>query len=210
VVKSMPSMVQKESNETGLIERLRDRDRTAFRELVDQHSKRVLNLCYRMTGNKMDAEDVAQEVFIEVYRNISRFRGDSSLSTWILKIAHNRSLNFLRDHRKTRVVSIESVADGSARLLTETLAGSDADIPDRRLEIERNRVLLYDSIAELPEKLQKPFSLHKLDDMPYTEIADLLGLSLSAVEARIHRAKKKLQKILLTKIKGGSKPASSG
>jgi RNA polymerase sigma-70 factor (ECF subfamily) len=206
----MPSMVQKESNETGLIERLRDRDRTAFKELVELHSKRVLNLCYRMTGNKMDAEDVAQEVFIEVYRNISGFRGDSSLSTWILKIAHNRSLNFLRDHRKARVVSIENAADGSARLLTETLAGSDADIPDRRLEIERNRALLYDSIAELPEKLRKPFSLHKLDDMPYSEIADVLGLSLSAVEARIHRAKKKLQKILLTKIKGGSKPASSG
>jgi RNA polymerase sigma-70 factor (ECF subfamily) len=191
-------MTEQHSDELELIEKIGSGDRAAFNTLVDRFSRRVLNLCYRLTGNKMDAEDIAQDVFIEVYRNIHRFRGESSLSTWILRIAHNKSLNYIRDNRKPGLIPMES--SDSDRSIEESIPGRDSDRPDRSFEIERNAAILYDAIAELPERLGKPFSLHKLDGMPYVEIARFLGISLSAVESRIHRAKQRLRKSIVGKL----------
>ena len=146
----------------------------------------------------MDAEDIAQDVFVDVFRNIDRFRGESSLSTWILRIAHNKSLNYIRDNRKPGTIPMES--SGSERSIEETMPGKDSDRPDRSLEIDRNAAILYNAIAELPEKLGKPFSLHKLDGMSYESIAEFLGISLSAVESRIHRAKHHLRKTIIRKL----------
>ncbi len=191
-------MTSKHSDEWELIDKIKSGDRGAFDTLVDKHSKRVLNLCYRLTGNKMDSEDIAQDVFVDVFRNIDRFRGESSLSTWILRIAHNKSLNYIRDNRKPGIIAME--LSGSGRNIGETMPGKDSDRPDRSLEIVRNAAILYGAIAELPEKLSKPFSLHKLDGMPYEEIAQFLGISLSAVESRIHRAKQHLRKSIIRKL----------
>lgn len=191
---------EKELNEQQLIERILSGDRAAFKILVDRLGPKVINFCYKITGNRMDAEDIAQEVFIETYKNLKKFRGDASLTTWILRIAHNRSLNYLRDKRPKGIISLDSKNDSDAVNFGDSLPGKESDRPDRNFEAERNRSILYNAIAELPEKLQKPFTLHKLEGMSYEEIAQLLKISLSAVESRIHRAKLRLQKELARKL----------
>jgi len=198
---SMQMVTHDNLEERELVQRAATGDRSAFKAIVDRYGSRVINLASRITGNRMDAEDIAQDVFVEVYRNIGKFRGDSSLSTWILRIAHNRSLNYLRDKRPSNTVSFDTAKGENDRPLLHELPGKESDIPDRALEIERNRSILYDAIAELPEKMAKPFTLHKLDGMAYDEIARFLGISLSAVESRIHRAKIRLQKDLAKRFK---------
>ncbi len=188
-------------DERDLIEKIISGDRSAFKTLVDSCGKRVINLCYKFTGNRMDAEDIAQDVFVEVYKNINRFRGDSSLMTWILRIANNRSLNYLRDNKRRTGISLDSQRSENGGTLADTIPGKSSDRPDRDYEIRRNSSLLYEAITRLPEKYSKPFALHKLDGMPYAEIAKLLGISLSAVESRIHRARKRLQNDLAKTLK---------
>jgi len=197
----MLMVTHRDLNEQELVRRAASGDRSAFKAIVDLHGTRIINLAYRITGNRMDAEDVAQEVLVEVYKNLRNFRGDSSLATWIMRIAHNRSLNYLRDKRPSKTVSIDYAKGEDDRPLIELLPGKSSDVPDRALEIERNRAVLYDAIAELPEKMAKPFALHKLDGMPYDEVAKALGISVSAVESRIHRAKLRLQKEILKRLK---------
>ncbi|MBU1320177.1 MAG: sigma-70 family RNA polymerase sigma factor [candidate division Zixibacteria bacterium] len=198
---SIQMVTHENLDERELVQRAATGDRSAFKAIVDCFGARVINLANRITRNKMDAEDIAQDVFVEVYRNVGNFRGDSSLSTWILRIAHNRSLNYLRDKRPSNTVSLDTAKGQDDLPLLNGLPGKESDIPDRALEIERNRSILYDAIAELPEKIAKPFTLHKLDGMAYDEIARFLGISLSAVESRIHRAKIRLQKDLAKRLK---------
>ncbi|MCK4656852.1 MAG: sigma-70 family RNA polymerase sigma factor [candidate division Zixibacteria bacterium] len=198
----MAVSVKEEIDEQELVQRITSGDRAAFKILVDRFSAGVINLCHRITGNRMDAEDVAQDVFVEIYKNIGRFRGESSLATWVNRIAYNRSLNFLRDSRHRAGISLDSRDDSTDMSLGETLAGKLSDQPDKNLEIRHNRSMLYKAIAELPEKYRRPFALHKLDGMPYAQIAETLNISLSAVESRIHRAKLKLQKELTKTLKG--------
>jgi RNA polymerase sigma-70 factor (ECF subfamily) len=188
--------VRAEIDDRELVERITSGERAAFKILVDRFRAGVINLCYRITGNRMDAEDVAQDVFVEIYKNIGKFRGDSSLATWVNRIAYNRSLNFLRDNKHRAGVSLDSRDVSSDRSLGETLAGKPSDQPDKEFEIRHNRSMLYGAIEKLPEKYRRPFVLHKLDGMPYARIAETLNISLSAVESRIHRAKLKLQKEL--------------
>jgi RNA polymerase sigma-70 factor (ECF subfamily) len=85
-----------------LINNLKKGDLHVFKVLVDEHQKRVLNTCYRFVNNREDAEDLTQEVFLEVYKSISRFRGDSKLSTWIYRIAMTKSLDFLRKQKRKK------------------------------------------------------------------------------------------------------------
>lgn len=193
----MVMTVGKDRDEQELVSRIKSGDRAGFKILVDRFSTRVVNLCFRITGNRMDAEDIAQDVFVEIYKNIGKFRAESSLATWILRIAYNRALNHLRDNRRTQMLSLDSREVGEGRSFAETLQGKSSERPDREMEIRRNRSILYDAIAALPPKYGKPFALHKLDGMPYSDIANLLGISLSAVESRIHRAKLRLQKHLI-------------
>ena len=205
MVEFMLMTAERMQDELELVARIKSGDRGAFKRLVDQLSRRIINDCHRITGNRMDAEDVAQEVFIEVYRNIGGFRGESSLATWIMRIARNRALNYVRDNRDRMKVSLDTVEGGGGGSLGETLPGKRSDQPDRNLEIRRNRAILYSAIAELPDKYRKPFTLHKLEGMPYSEIAETLDISLSAVESRIHRAKLMLQKNLSGILTAGKK-----
>jgi RNA polymerase sigma-70 factor (ECF subfamily) len=192
----MTMTAQIDQSERLLVERIKEGDHAAFRNLVESMKDRVLNLCYRMTGNRMDAEDLSQEVFVDVYKHIDSFRGDASLKSWILRIAHNKSLNYLRDSRRSSAVSLDSATNDSQSTIADTIAGKDSDRPDRSLEIERSREILNAALARLPGKLAQPFTLHKLDGMSYDEIAAFLGMSVSAVESQIHRAKLRLQKEL--------------
>jgi RNA polymerase sigma-70 factor (ECF subfamily) len=87
-------------NELEIVDKLKNRDENAFRQLVENYQAMVVNTCFSLVHNTEDSEDIAQEVFIEVYRSIGNFRADSKLSTWLYRMAVNRSLNFIRDNKR--------------------------------------------------------------------------------------------------------------
>ena len=138
-----------------------------------------------------DADDVTQEVFIEVFRSMGKFRADAKISTWLYRIALNKSLNFIRDNKKHRAVSL------SGNPQHEGVTGYDIEGPAEILQNKEKKEILEQAIESLPDKQKKAFVLSKYDDLSYKEISEVMKLSVSSVESLIFRAKQNLQKKLL-------------
>lgn len=179
-------------DEDSLVGALKTGDRNTFEIVVSRYHSSIIRVCRGYTGSDEDARDLAQEVFVELYRSIGNFKGESSLSSWLYRIAINKSLNFIRDNRKRD--NISSLTGHLARDI-DKYSGLTID-SDRDLINSDHKKALYQSLAKLPEKQRTAFILNKYDDIPYTEIGDIMKLSLSSVESLIFRAKKNLQKNL--------------
>jgi RNA polymerase sigma-70 factor (ECF subfamily) len=178
-----------------LIEGLIRHDRTAFRFLVDTFQQQVVNTAYHITGNLEDAEDLSQEIFVDVIRNIHTFRQTSTLATWITRITVNRSINFVK--RRNRKSIYNRVINLFGREECEyadpvQLARQDSD----SIMQQEHRVILYKAVDRLPENQRKAFLLHHFDERSYKEIAEILQTGLPAVESLIFRAKQNLQRSL--------------
>jgi RNA polymerase sigma-70 factor (ECF subfamily) len=188
-------------NDEELIQKIIEKDHLAFKSLVDRHQRLVINTCYHLIGNKQDAEDVAQEVFFRVYQSAKEFRQEAKISTWLYRIAVNRSLNFIRDKKRSGWLrSLSSLLEGERQRVAEVPA-SNSDRPDVELEQKERSVIVQKAIDSLPEKQRAAFVLHKYEGLSYQEIAEILHRSLSSVESLIHRAKLNLQKKLLHYLK---------
>jgi len=175
-------------------------DARVFEALVTDHQQMVFQTCLSFVQSRDDAEDLAQEVFVEVYHALSRFRGESKLSTWIYRIAVNRSLNHIRAGKRRRLMQSLGIASESKHDVADQSWNSR---PDHEMENEQRRTNLYRAINSLPERQRVAFTLSKLDEMSYQDIAAIMGLSLSSVESLIHRAKTGLQKKLYACYKKG-------
>ena len=180
-------------DELELIQEIKNGNKNAFSDFVDSHKKFVLNICYKFVGNIDDANDIAQEVFIEAYRTIGKFRGDSKISTWLYRISTNRSLNFLRDNKKYSSSESYSKEPG---YIENIVSDSDSNPEQNSLNIEKADIL-EKAVNSLPDKQKAAFILNKKDDLSSSEISQILGLSVKAVESLIIRAKKNLQKLLI-------------
>lgn len=177
-----------------LLERLRNGDERAFETLVKAHQVRVYNVCLSLLKNEEDAEDIAQEVFVEVLRKIRTFRGDSKLSTWLYRISINKSLEELRRRsRKRRWAQITSLWGESGEDLN---VAKDFEHPGVILEHKEKAKILFDCIDALPANQQVAFTLHKVEGLPYGEVAVVMQLTISAVESLLFRARKNLKKSL--------------
>ena len=182
--------------ETEIIQKLQQGNERAFKQLVENYQKLVVNTCFGMVHNTEDAEDIAQEVFIEVFRSIQNFRADSKISTWLYRISVNRSLNFIRDNkRKKWVHSIDDFLKGKTPQISEIHRGKN-ETPVYELENNQRARILHEAIDSLPENQKTAFTLNKYEDLSYKEISEVMNLSVSSVESLIHRAKLKLQKKL--------------
>lgn len=180
-------------SETEIIEQLKQGNEQAFKKLVETHQKLVVNTCYGMVQNREDAQDIAQDVFIEVYRNIQKFKGDSKLSTWLYRIAVNRSLNHIRDNKKNKwFYSFEDEVAVKSKHLQQ-LESSKSDRPEFELENKQRTLILHEAINSLPENQKVAFTLSKYEELSYQEIAEVMDLSVSSVESLLFRAKKGLQ-----------------
>jgi RNA polymerase sigma-70 factor, ECF subfamily len=178
-----------------LVDAIQAGNQSAFQELVTTYQNMVTNTCYGLLQNVADAEDVTQEVFIEVYRSISKFRGDSKLSTWLYRIATTRSIDVLRKRkRRSRVQSIQTFFGGEAAAI---------EVPDKRsqsaqeaLENEERIAILAAAVAKLPEPQQVAFTLSKYEDLNYQQIAEVMDKSVASVESLLFRARQNLRKYL--------------
>ncbi len=178
--------------DTNLTDRLKKRDEQAFRELVDTYGQLVFRTCMGILHDREDADDVAQEVFIEVFRSIDRFRSGAKISTWLYRIAINKSLNYLRDNRR----HTESLVPREASVAAISAAVT-GDSPLETLQEKEKKKILEQALNALPEKQKIAFVLSKYEDLSYKQISEVMKLSVSSVESLIFRAKQNLQKKLL-------------
>lgn len=167
----------------------------SFRSIVENHQERVINICFRFLNNRDDAEDAAQEVFIDIYRSIERFRGESRLSTWIYRIAVTKSLDIIRaKNRKKRLGNLQKTLGLDNRI--EQAPDREKPDPLRVMEDHERYAALYTAINSLRENQRVAITLCKLEGFSVRETAEILGTSESSVESLIFRGKKKLEKQL--------------
>ncbi|OEK05750.1 RNA polymerase sigma factor [Roseivirga misakiensis] len=182
-------------SDQDLILALQQRSENAFRTLVGQYQDRVYNTCLGLLQNAEEAEEAAQDVFIEVYKSVPKFRGDAKLSTWIYRIATTKSLEVIRK-RKTqkRFAFLQSLTGGDQDY--ENTKSATFNHPGVILENKEHAETLFKAIKELPDSQRIAFTLHKVEGLPYQEIAEVLETSVSSVESLMFRARKNLQKKL--------------
>ena len=181
-------------NEIELIQGLKNGEEAAFKYLVDTYRDRIFNTAIGIVQNAEDAEDVAQEVFIQVYRSIHSFKGESKLSTWMYRIATTRSLDLLRNRKsKKRFGFIQRLFGDGNEPLYEL---PDFNHPGVTMDRKENAAKLFKAIARLPENQKTAFTLHKLEDLSYQEVSEVMQTSIAAVESLMHRAKQNLRKML--------------
>ncbi|NLJ41957.1 MAG: sigma-70 family RNA polymerase sigma factor [Clostridiales bacterium] len=169
--------------ESQLIERSLDGDSVAFEELVMLFDRKIYNYCYRMTNNPDDAEDLAQEVFIKVYRNLKSFRRDSKFSTWIYRIAHNICID---NHRKKRfrLLSINREDDQQ-----ELEMPSTDPLPEDQIISSEGYDMVLECIAALKPEYKSVIILRDIQNYSYEEIADILNKPMGTVKSNISRAR---------------------
>jgi RNA polymerase sigma-70 factor (ECF subfamily) len=178
-----------ETSERELVERCRSGDDEAFRELVDRHKRLVFALLARSVSNPARAEELAQEVFLRVYRGLPYFRGEARLSTWIYRIACNLVYEERRGERRPEI-SLDAVdpQTNAPRIDPGALdpAFAEVELRDR----------LHKAIDQLPLRYQLLVNGHYLDGMRYEDLADSLQLPMGTVKTHLHRAKRLLRRLL--------------
>jgi RNA polymerase sigma-70 factor (ECF subfamily) len=166
-------------------------DAEAFEELYKQHHRRVYSLCLRMVGNPSVAEDMTQEVFLQLYRKLSSFRGDSAFTTWL----HRLTVNQVLMHFRKRGVKLEHTSEeGDFTNVVETPLQST-----RRISLI-DRLALDKAIAELPPGYRAIFVLHDVEGYEHGEIADMLNISVGTSKSQLHKARMRLRELLSKKI----------
>lgn len=183
--------------ERSLLRRLRDRDERAFRELVEAHRDRVYNITFRMLGNRAEAEDVAQEVFIAVFKTIDTFREESKFSTWLYRVAVNHCKNRIkylaRRHDRDRE-EIDESQHGPG--VNGSIGGPLPSSPQKALESAQMEKLMQDAIANLDDDQRIVVVLRDVEDLSIEEICEITGLPDGTVKSRLHRARLVLRKRL--------------
>jgi len=180
----------KAAAETQLIARAQRGEEEAFAALFEAHKRRVYSLCLRMTGNTAEAEDLTQEAFLQLFRKISTFRGESAFSTWLHRLAVNVVLMHLRK-KGLQQISLDEV-DTSQDEPVKRDYGSD----DRRLIGSVDRIGLQKAIADLPPGYRAVFVLHDVEGYEHNEIAEIMKCSVGNSKSQLHKARMKLRERL--------------
>ena len=179
-------------NNKDFIQKLKDGDENTWRELIDTLKDKMYKTAFSFVASYDDAEDIVQDVFVEVHKNINNFRADSSISTWIYRITVNKSLNFLKKNKKTIQSSLVSETE-----IENNNYSAKIHTPSSILQQKETRKMIYQAIGKLPERQAMVFVMHKIDGRSYKEISEILEISVSSVESLMHRAKRSLQKKLI-------------
>ena len=182
--------------EEALIEQLKLKNTAVFSKLIDNYQQKVFGTCLSFVPNKEDAEDLVQEVFLEVFNSISKFKGNSTLSTWIYRITTNKCLEFIRKQKTKKRTGFLKPLFSQDFSIDKTNYFTEFNHPGFLLEAKELNETLFKAINKLPESQTLIFTLHKIDGKSYQEIAEITDRSVSSVESVMFRAKKNLQKLL--------------
>ena len=180
--------------ENELIPLLKKGDRSAFDYLVANYQMRIYNTCLGVLQNTEDAEDVTQEVFVEIYRSINSFKEEAKLSTWMYRIAMTKSLDFLRGKKRKKRFAFMKPLFGEDN--APRYDPPDFVHPGVQLENKETAAQLFKAIAELPENQKVAFTLHKIEGLSYQEISEIMETTIPSVESLLFRAKQNLKNLL--------------
>jgi RNA polymerase sigma-70 factor (ECF subfamily) len=177
-----------------LIARLKERDGRAFDEIVQLYGDKVFSLVYRMLGNRHEAEDVAQEVFITVFKTVDGFRGEAKFSTWLLRIAANQSKNRIKylSRRPTDGGEVEDALQlraGSGTGTPAPVMQAQIEGPDVLMEAAELEALMQRAIAALDEEHRLLVILRDVEELSYQEIGEITALPEGTIKSRLHRAR---------------------
>ncbi len=162
--------------------------REAFSAIVERHKDKVYNLALKICGNNEDAEEIAQDSFIKVFRSLRSFKGKSSFSTWLYRIVYNTSITFVRKN-KLDILRLEDFPVDSADFLRSNASEDEA-------EIEYMKMLLAYAIQKLDHEDRAIITMYYYQDLSYSEICSITGISRSNIKVQLFRARKKMQEIL--------------
>jgi len=181
-------------NQPELIAQLQQGDEQAFKKLVDEWQDMVYNTVLGIVQNADDADDITQEVFIQVYQSVSSFKGDSKFSTWLYRITVSKALDHeKKKKRKKRFGFVQSLFGGQEE---EQFHPVEFDHPGVELEKKERAGELFNALKQIPDKQRIAFTLHKLEGQSYQEVAEIMNTTLYAVESLMGRAKANLKKEL--------------
>ncbi|MEM8509466.1 MAG: RNA polymerase sigma factor [Bacteroidota bacterium] len=175
---------------------LKAQKREAYALLLDQYEQVVFNTCLSFVPNIEDAEDIAQEVFVEIYTSISKFKGNAKLSTWIYRITVNKCLEFIRKRNTKKRFGFMQSLSGTGMPIDKTSYFTEFNHPGIQMEQKEQRATLFAAINQLPEAQKVVFTLHKIDGLSYKEVSTITGKSIPSVESLLFRARKNLKQVL--------------
>jgi RNA polymerase sigma-70 factor (ECF subfamily) len=181
--------------DSELIKRAQAGDADAFADLFHAHKARIYSLCLRMTNNSAEAEDLTQDAFLQVFRKLATFRGESALSTWLYRIAVNTVLMHFRKKTPCKLSLDEPCAkNGESKPIRREYGTRDT-----RVAGSIERITLTRAIKELPEGYRKVFLLHEVEGYEHQEIAEFLGCSTGNSKSQLHKARLRMRELLLAR-----------
>jgi RNA polymerase sigma-70 factor (ECF subfamily) len=187
-------LVDETSTDSGtdfsLAKRAAAGDVPSFEELYRRHHRRVYSICLRMLHNPTEAEDLTQDVFVQLFKKIGSFRGDSAFTTWL----HRMTVNQVLMHFRKRNVKLEKITE-EGETPVQVVIGTEN--PDRMPIVDR--IALQDAVEQLPNGYKKVFLLHDVQGYEHEEVAKILGCSVGTSKSQLHKARLKLRKFLLKK-----------
>jgi RNA polymerase sigma-70 factor, ECF subfamily len=180
----------KYDSDAELVRRAQEGDSDAFASLFHTHKARIYSVCLRMTNNAAEAEDLTQDAFLQVFRKLATFRGDSALSTWLYRIAVNTVLMHFRK-KVLRQISLDEPYNQDAKVVRREYGSRDD-----RLTGSVDRIALARAIKELPDGYRTIFLLHEVEGYEHQEIAELLDCSVGNSKSQLHKAKLRIRELL--------------
>ncbi|MFN2531244.1 MAG: RNA polymerase sigma factor [Pyrinomonadaceae bacterium] len=185
--------------ESQFIERLKNGDAAAFNLLITERSGEIFGLLYRLTENREEARDLTQETFLRAFQNISHFRGESDLRTWIYRIAINQARNrwrWWRRRRRDMTVSLDSNENGDRKSLFASLPAENAPNPEREVLAHERERALRTALKGLRHVYREAVILRDIEGFSYEEIATTLSISVGTVKSRLARGRQELRRML--------------
>lgn len=182
-----------------LVRQCRKGDLTAFEPLVVKYQDRIYNLCWRLCGDRLAAEDLTQEAFLKAFESLGQFRGQSGFYTWLYRIATNLALSYRRTERRQLNVGTgcewDDLPAQAARL--HRAVKDDPDQPAEVCERDETRKLVWQAIQELDDEHRAVVVLRDMEGLDYAEVAEVLGVPAGTVKSRLHRARMTIREKLL-------------
>jgi len=181
------------TDDFALIRSIQAGDHQAFESLVRRYQRQVANLIYLTMGSRDDVDDIAQEVFIRVYRSLSKFKFDASFFSWLYRITKNLCIDEIRKRKIRRVLSLDYLTEDT---LEKSRKSKDHSMASDSVLIEEKRQVIQSALLRLTPEHREVLVLREYQDLSYDEIAETLGLRLEAVKSRIFRARIELKNLL--------------
>jgi RNA polymerase sigma-70 factor (ECF subfamily) len=191
-----------DAEEQELVERLKRHDEAAFNAFVIRYQDRVFRILLRMLGDRAEAEDLAQEVFISIFKAIESFRGDSQLSTWVYRVASNHCRNRLKYLARRRQKLMDDFDEEHVAAAQGAFSPDREGTPDRLLEARQTESLLEEGLSRLDDEQRELVVLREVEHLSYEEIMAITGLPEGTVKSRLHRARSALREHLERRERG--------